>query len=250
MKRTQRTCGIVVRRSEWSESSRIVSLITREHGRLSLLAKGAQRPKSPFLGAIDLFHVVEARVKIQERRQLQLVYGMKVLQGNRPFRKDLLRYRLACHTSELMRLALPEGRRDDELFELFWQALRWFGAAPRPKLLTLETLFRLRFLQALGALPTPGLCPQSGRELPRTGQVRFDPEHGGFLVRETGPGRQVPARLPWLAGEILALDPSELMRLDPPAAPLRQLHRLLVELVEWQLGSAPLAPLPPELHRS
>jgi hypothetical protein len=86
--------------------------------------------------------------------------------------------------------------------------------------------------------------------IPRSGAVRFDPEHGGFVVRETGPGREVPARLPWLAGEILAVDPSELMRLDPPARPLRQLHALLVELVEWQLESAPRAPLPPGLLRS
>jgi DNA repair protein RecO (recombination protein O) len=243
--------GIVVRRSEFSESSRIVSLVTKEHGRLSFLAKGAHRPKSAFLGAIDLFHVVEARVRIEERRSLQLVYGMRVLQGNRPFRSDLLRYGMACHLSELMRIALPEGRSDPALVGLFGECLRAFGAAPRPRLLAVDAHCKLRFLEALGALPEPGRCPQSGRELPRRGAVGFAPEHGGFVVAEAAPGsRSVPARLPWLAAELLQLELRELWQVGPPLRPLRELHRLLCELLQWQLDAEPRAGIPPALFQA
>jgi DNA repair protein RecO (recombination protein O) len=48
--------GLVVRVSDWSETSRIVTLFTREHGKLRALAKGGRRLRSPFESSLDLLN--------------------------------------------------------------------------------------------------------------------------------------------------------------------------------------------------
>ncbi len=53
----EKTDAIVIRLVEFSETSLIVTLFSRQFGRLSAIAKGARRPKGPFEGAIDLLAI-------------------------------------------------------------------------------------------------------------------------------------------------------------------------------------------------
>jgi len=48
--------AVLLRRTAWSESSLIVQLLTRTHGRIALLARGARRAKSPFRGQLEPLH--------------------------------------------------------------------------------------------------------------------------------------------------------------------------------------------------
>ena len=54
-----RTTAIPLACYPYSSSSRIVHWLTRHHGKVSTLLKGALRPKSPFLGEYDLFSTSE-----------------------------------------------------------------------------------------------------------------------------------------------------------------------------------------------
>ena len=54
-----RTIGLVLRTRPLTESSLIVSWLTEHFGRLSTLAKGARRAKSPFSGKLDLLYLAE-----------------------------------------------------------------------------------------------------------------------------------------------------------------------------------------------
>src|SRR5262245_66440341 len=54
---TENATALVVRTSDWSESSRVATLWTREFGRIRVLAQGARRLKSSFDVALDLLTV-------------------------------------------------------------------------------------------------------------------------------------------------------------------------------------------------
>ena len=49
---SEKTDAIVIRMVEFSETSLVVTLYSREFGRISAIAKGARRPRGPFDGAI------------------------------------------------------------------------------------------------------------------------------------------------------------------------------------------------------
>ncbi|HHI81275.1 MAG TPA: DNA repair protein RecO [Planctomycetes bacterium] len=226
----KRTSGIIVRRNDWRESSRIVTLCTRDLGVVSALAKGAHRPKSPFLGAIDLLHVVDAKLSIHPLRSLQRLYSADVIQGNRPFRHDRQRRDLAFRLTKNILLAMPEGRPDPPLFDLFRGGLRLLGASPRPKLELISLGIDLRYLQILGVLPPPEVCPLCEKNLPKTGDVGFLAQAGGFIHRHEG-GRPISARLPLFARDLLATPGRNLPGFRAPPTLVRDLADLVQELI-------------------
>ena len=223
-----------MRRSDFGESSRIVQLCTRDYGRLSFLAKGAHRRKTCFLVAIDLFHIALGRVGVKEGRGLQNLYSLRVIQGNRPFRSDPLRLALACQMTELVRIAMPLGRPDPELFDLYRGSLTLYGKALRNKLASIDLGIKLRFLRCLGQLPSLECCPVSGKPLPRRGKLAFDPARGGFLHPEEG-NRHVGAGLASLAGRLVELDGRSLAAFATNAVQIRALYPLVMDLLEQQL---------------
>src|SRR5436190_11721104 len=55
----ERTHGLILRTHPLTETSTIVNWLTPDLGRVSTVAKGARRPKSPFRGKLDLFYFAE-----------------------------------------------------------------------------------------------------------------------------------------------------------------------------------------------
>ena len=51
---SEKSQAIIIRLVEFSESSCVVTMFTRDFGKIGALAKGARRPKSPFESALDL----------------------------------------------------------------------------------------------------------------------------------------------------------------------------------------------------
>ena len=267
-----RTLAVVVRRQDFQESSRIVQLVTREHGRLAFLAKGAHQAKSRFLGAIDLLHVVDARVKVRHGRGLQNLYEARVIQGNREFRRSPARRRLALHVCELVRLAMPEGRADPELFDVFHGALLLFARAEVERLGTVAAAVRLRILSCLGLLPDLTRCVRTGRELPARGHVVFVPELGGFAHANSatertqaasGPsravapraahaaqregvtlGRRIEAELARDAARLSQARGGDLVAVQLPRQRLARLHELLDDWLPAQLEDRPRVEFP------
>ncbi len=243
MAKPETTLAIVMRRSDFRESSRIVTLLTRRHGMRGFLAKGAHRSTSPFLGAIDLLHIVEARVSVREGRGLQNLYAAKLLIGNRPFRHDRKRRLLAYRLAESLRIAMPEGRADPHLFDLFQGGLQLLARADETRLGTILCGMGLKILDHLGLLPSLKTCPATGHALPGRGQVGFDPAQGGFVAAELV-RRRVPAELPALAERLRGLAGRELGLADIAAHSQGPLHALVQELLTHHLDYEPRIQLP------
>ena len=66
----ERAHGIILRTRPLTDSSLIVQWLTAEYGRVSTVAKGARRPKSPYLGKLDLFYEAEFTVQRSRRSTL------------------------------------------------------------------------------------------------------------------------------------------------------------------------------------
>ncbi|HKB17274.1 MAG TPA: DNA repair protein RecO, partial [Planctomycetota bacterium] len=75
--------AIVLRRFEYGETSRIAHLLTRERGRISVLAKGAHREKSPFLGALDHLNRIAVVYSHRPGREVQILTEAEVRDGHR-----------------------------------------------------------------------------------------------------------------------------------------------------------------------
>ena len=66
----ERATGLVLRVFPITETSLVVHWLSPQAGRIGTVAKGARRPKSPFRGKLDLFHLAEFNFRRSRRSDL------------------------------------------------------------------------------------------------------------------------------------------------------------------------------------
>ncbi len=185
--------ALVWQRSDFRESSRLVTLITRAQGKVTTLAKGAHRQDSPFLGRIDFLNLIEARLS---RGSLPVLHRVKLLHEYRGLREPR-RYLCASYLCELFDPAFPHGREDPQLFDLLTGGLRLLERCPSAVIPQVVLGVELRLLQDLGSRPSLGACAQCGAR-----GALYPAHHQPALLcsrHRAGPGTAVPrAALVWL----------------------------------------------------
>ncbi|SPE29958.1 DNA repair protein RecO [Burkholderiales bacterium] len=156
----------------WRETSLIVDVLTRDHGRVGLVARGAKRPTSQFRGLLAPFAPIAAswsgRAEIKSLVRAEWVGGLAPLRGD-----ELLS---AFYLNELLMRLLARGDPHEALFFSYAHALRALslGAAQREQSLR---GFELDLLREIGVAPsfeTSG----DGAPIDSDAWYRVDPEHG------------------------------------------------------------------------
>lgn len=147
----ERTSGIILRTRPLTETSLIVEWITPDLGRISTVAKGARRPKSPFLGKLDLFY--EAELSFARSRRSELHNLREVLLRNaRPrLREELLWLHQASYFAALVSRATESETPVPEIYAMFREFLDFLPSTAPDPLVTLR--FELTCLALLGYGP-------------------------------------------------------------------------------------------------
>src|SRR5688500_238043 len=99
---SEKSMAIVLRVVEFSETSIIVTLFTDSFGKLSALAKGARRPKSPFEAALDLLAVCRIVFIHKSTDALDLLTEAKLERRFRSATRDLSRLYAGFYVAELL----------------------------------------------------------------------------------------------------------------------------------------------------
>src|SRR5207248_8651680 len=99
---TAKATALVLRTTDWSESSRICTLWTREFGKVRALAKGGRRLKSAFENALDLLTVCRIVLIRKSSGSLDLLTEAQVVQRFGRLRTDLTALYAAYYVAELL----------------------------------------------------------------------------------------------------------------------------------------------------
>lgn len=185
--------ALVWRRTDFRESSRVVTLLSRAHGKVRAFAKGAHRHDSVLLGKIDFLNLLE--VDLWRRGEtMPLLSRARLLHEPRRLRQPT-RFLLAAHLVEIVDVALPDDRADPTLFDLVQGGILLLERSPTPALAVIACGLEWRFLAALGARPDPDVCAATGAALPRRATVALAPGGRGFELGDSArPGAMsVPA---------------------------------------------------------
>jgi DNA repair protein RecO (recombination protein O) len=227
--------SLVLHAFDYGETSRIVRIATRDAGVLSVIARGARRPKSAFGSAIDLFTSGVAHVRAHPSRDLHTLAGFDTTRTRSELAGSLERFTAASAIAEL---CLRFGREDDSshIHDRAVEVLDAVGAAPSDCVAALAIAGAWRLVSDLGFTPALDQCASCHAAIEPDDAVTFDHRAGGALcascARRGGHGRQLPSEARnavrrWLDGA-----ESEL-----PDAPARRAHqRLLREFLEEHLN--------------
>ncbi|MCX6886544.1 MAG: DNA repair protein RecO [Verrucomicrobiota bacterium] len=148
--------GIILRTRLLTETSLIVVWLTAEHGRLSTVAKGARRPKSSYLGKLDLFYEVNFSFHRSRRSELHTLREVLLRETHATLRQDLQSLRQASYCTALIEAATEIDTPIPAIHQLFRETVRVAASSePRPE--TLFT-FELKLLHELGLGPDFSEC--------------------------------------------------------------------------------------------
>jgi DNA repair protein RecO (recombination protein O) len=170
--------ALLLRRHPYGESSLVAHLLTRDHGRVQLVAKGAHRPTSRFAWTLDLFVTLEVEWSARPGRELGILRAADVTQRRKGITEDLARYRAALAELELAELAARPELADRGLASLLETGLDVLDEGQAPPPLALVAI-DLAFLQTLGLRPALRECAACGRAAPGDGGPRIAPFAAG-----------------------------------------------------------------------
>lgn len=156
--------GVVLRGADFSETSRVVTLLTPERGRLACLAKGARRRNSPLAPMLDTMNRVAVVYQWKAGRSVQLLTEAALLEGYAPIKADLER---SAYASFPLELALKVAHENEPSSALYAVLVRGIGqlAAWTDDARTHACWQALHLLSAAGFAPVWEACPQCGGAL-------------------------------------------------------------------------------------
>ena len=242
--------AVCLRTTPFSETSQIVTLLTREFGRIRLLAKGAKRTtkagKGKFDGGLDLLDLGQAVFSHQLDKDLSLLTEWKLESGHPQLRGDLRALWLGLYAAETVDRLIEEHDPHPKLFDQMVRLLDRLADGAVREAVTLA--FVMNVLRQVGVLPDFARATggESVAQASADGlDMAFDAEESRMIVGEAAADavrlhRHTVAVLPASINAILDLlrlarSGGNLPRIDRAAAD--GAHRLIGTHVQFQTGS-------------
>ncbi len=196
-----RTDAVLLRTFPFSETSMVASWLSRHHGRVATMIKGAQRPKSHFIGQLDLFYTCEILYYEKESRELHILKECSPIAYRAGLRSDWRACAIASYLSDLFFRISPDQAHHEGLFDFLDRALDHLHThGARPAFLY---WCELKLLDILGLAPRLRQCTSCHRPLNgNTGAAVLAYQQGGVRCAscaETNPQQTVP-----IAPDVLA----------------------------------------------
>ena len=190
--RTFRTPALILRRQDFDEADRLLTVLTPQHGKLRAIAKGARKPIARKSGHVELFALVD--MLLARGRELYIVVQAELQEPFLPLREDLVRGGYANYVVELMDRFTEEEDSSPAEFKLLVQALGWLSEESDPALVA--RYYELRLLQLAGFAPALHRCAVGQEPLEPCDQF-FSPADGGAVCPEhhSGTERELPLSL-------------------------------------------------------
>ncbi len=174
--RLYRVSAIVLKRREQGEADRLLTVMTRDRGKLTLLAKGVRKSASRKAGHIEPFTYVE--LLVAKGKSLDLVTQAETLEAHRALREDLWRSSWAYYVVELADAFTQDDDPHAPLFDLVLETLNRLNAGVDPALAV--RYYELHLLSLVGYQPQLFHCVQC--DAPLQPEVNFlSLERGGAL---------------------------------------------------------------------
>lgn len=238
---SEKTEGLILRVTDFSETSRIVVLFTREFGKISALAKGGRKLKGPFESALDLLSTCQIVFLRKSTSALDLLTEAKLVTRFHPQERDLNCLYAGYYLAELL-LGLTEDYDPHlALYAAAQDVLEMFRVSEMTMLGVLR--FELVLLREIGQLPDFENCVACGAELTEGRTFGFWVSEGGLICPECQ--REEYTQISIHAGTAAALKllsgESELawkrLRLAPQQ--LKEVKRVTTAAISHVLGRRP-----------
>jgi DNA repair protein RecO (recombination protein O) len=176
----EQTEAIVLKAIDFSETSRIVTFLTPDRGRLTCMAKGVKRPKSQLSGLLDTFNRVELVYLWKESRSVQQMTDGTLLERYAGIKKDLDKSMYGAFLIEMLYRVAHDNEPSHDLFDTYVDGIThlddWTGDV------CVHVCWQIiRLLTVSGFSPTLHECCHCGESIQKDAGFSYD---GGVTCSE------------------------------------------------------------------
>jgi DNA repair protein RecO (recombination protein O) len=174
--RTYQTEAIILRRRNWGEADRILTLFTPQRGKVRVRAVGVRKPASRKAGHLELFH--RANLFLAKGRDFDIITQAETVEAYARLREDLVASAAASYTVELLDRISPEESENTAAYRLIVRILEELSGAGDPALAL--RCYDMKLLEYSGYRPELSVCTIGGEGIQAEDQY-FSPERGGAV---------------------------------------------------------------------
>lgn len=182
--RTFRTEAIILRRKDFGEADRLITLFTPEAGKINALAKGIRKPASRKAGHLEPY--TRSNLLLAKGRDMDIIVQADTVQSYRPLREELLRSTYGTYCVDLLDKFTLDESENKPLYDLLSKALGWLCATDDLPLTV--RYYEVQLLGMAGYQLELFRCSARGEEIAAEDQF-FSPSDGGVLCPRCGKDR-------------------------------------------------------------
>lgn len=177
------TTGIVLSRRDFQEADRILSVLTPDQGKVSIIAKGVRRPRSKLAGGIELFSVNDLTI-LPSRSELKTLINSRLITHYGDIVKDIHRTMLGYDILKRIN-RVTEDATEPIYFELLQKTLAGLNDRDLSSDM-LELWFTMQLLYITGHLPNLKTDTE-GQKLTSENEYVFEFDAMAFREHMGGP---------------------------------------------------------------
>lgn len=174
--RLYRTEAVILRRSDFGEADRLLTLLTARYGKRRVLAKGARKTTSRRAGHVELFN--RAELQLATGRNLDIVTDAQIVDAYKRLHEELPRLSYAYYVAELLDKLTGDDEENPPLYTLFVDTLHALDTTTTLDLVARH--FELHLLNLLGYRPNLFNCTSCQAALTEAAE-RWSAAGGGML---------------------------------------------------------------------
>jgi DNA repair protein RecO (recombination protein O) len=176
--KTSKVTGIVLRTFPYGETHKIVTLYTKEQGKIAVVAHGAKKTKGKLAGVTQLF-TKGVYLVTNSRRGMGTLNQGETIQRYKNIQSDLFRLTYASSVAELLDRLTEENEADENLYEILEQSLQFINEGYDARIIA--TMAQTKLLPYAGIQIQFNGCVCCGSQ---RGNFRFSVKEGGVICQE------------------------------------------------------------------
>ena len=169
--------GIILRKYYLRETSYILSVFTKDFGKIKGVIKGVRSPFPQFAGNFEPFTKCQLLFYRKKKRPLDLITGCETLDYFLPLRKDIERVTYANYFTELVDITTVDNDVNRELYDILVKGFKLLETDSSPR--RVSRIFEIKFLKAIGFEPHLESCVKCSASIEK--KSWFSVSGGGII---------------------------------------------------------------------
>ena len=172
-----KTEGIVLKSIEYQEADKIVTIYTKDYGKITAIAKGVRKTKSKFGSSLEI--LTYSIFLFYKGRNLDIVSQTEILESFFSTSKEVTKFAFAANCVEVVNRLTEEREINIGLFNLLKEVLHYLRESNDPKLLSLS--FKWQTMSILGYRPSLNHCCKCNKNVENQKEMYFNIKEGGLV---------------------------------------------------------------------